>query len=327
MTSDGKGRDDARGLALRYLEQMRELGETEIYLGQDARDRIIGNVVLAEPERTVGSRTAVHASSADGGGAAGREPRSRAGVRAAAEPSSSPADPSQDSFRLGSAAEKAAAMPEPEVVAAELAIGNGPKTGDMFSERSGLEDCSSLADVERLALGCEECELSSGRTNVVFGVGNPTATLMFIGEAPGRDEDLQGIPFVGRAGQLLNKILAAVEIERDDIYIGNILKCRPPNNRTPLTSEIDACMPYLAKQISCIKPRIICTLGLPATQTLLGLRGSMGSLRGKIYRAGEIAVVPTYHPAAALRDPRYKRPIWEDFLIVRREYDAAGRRA
>ena len=327
MTSDGNERDDARGLVLRYLEQMRELGETEVYLGQNARDRILGNVVLAEPERAVESRTAVHASDADKEGAAGRERRSRAGVRPAVESPSSSADPTQNSFRPGSAAEKAAAILEPEVVIAELAIGKGPGTGDMFSERSGLEDCSSLAEIEKLVLGCEECELSGGRTNVVFGVGNPRATLMFIGEAPGRDEDLQGIPFVGRAGQLLNKILAAVEIERDDVYIGNILKCRPPNNRTPLTSEIDACMPYLARQISCIKPRIICTLGLPATQTLLGLRGSMGSLRGKIYRAGEIAVVPTYHPAAALRDPRYKKPIWEDFLIVRREYDGAGRRA
>ena len=147
---------------------------------------------------------------------------------------------------------------------------------------------------------------------------------MFIGEAPGRDEDLQGIPFVGRAGQLLDKILAAAGIARGDVYIGNIIKCRPPNNRTPLTSEIEACMPYLAKQIEFIRPAIICTLGLPATQTLLGIRGSMGSLRGKIYRDGDILIVPTYHPAAALRDPRYKKPIWEDFQILKREYEKAS---
>jgi DNA polymerase len=190
----------------------------------------------------------------------------------------------------------------------------------MFSAASPLDGASTLADVEKVASVCEKCELSRGRNSVVFGVGNADASLMFIGEAPGRDEDLQGIPFVGRAGQLLDKILAAASIARDDVYIGNIIKCRPPNNRTPLTNEIEACMPYLAKQIEFIRPRIICTLGLPATQTLLGVRGSMASLRGKIYRHGDILIIPTYHPAAALRDPRYKKPIWEDFQVLKREY-------
>jgi DNA polymerase len=194
----------------------------------------------------------------------------------------------------------------------------------MFAAASSLDGAKSLGAVEKAALGCGKCELAEGRNNVVFGVGNPKASLMFIGEAPGRDEDLQGIPFVGRAGQLLDKILAAAGIARDDVYIGNIIKCRPPNNRTPLTSEIEACMPYLAKQIEFIAPAIICTLGLPATQTLLGIRGSMGSLRGKIYKHGDILIVPTYHPAAALRDPRYKKPIWEDFQILKREYEKAS---
>jgi uracil-DNA glycosylase family 4 len=331
MKRDGREHDDARKLVVRYLEQMKELGETEVYLPSDARDRILGDTVAPAPGHgrsgsgaSARPREVTRVNGAGGGVEARAE--SRAEARPAAEPRPLDAGSSRSSFRPGSAAEKAAALPEPEVVAVELAIGGGPTTVDMFSERSGLEGCSSLTDLEKLASACDKCELSGGRTNVVFGVGNPSAALMFVGEAPGRDEDLKGIPFVGRAGQLLNKILAAVEIERDDVYIGNIIKCRPPNNRTPLTSEIDACMPYLAKQISCIRPRVICTLGLPATQTLLGLRGSMGSLRGKIYVAGEIAVVPTYHPAAALRDPRYKKPIWEDFLIVRREYDGAGRR-
>ena len=157
-------------------------------------------------------------------------------------------------------------------------------------------------------------------TKIVFGVGNANARLMFIGEAPGRDEDIQGVPFVGRAGQLLNKILEAAEIERDDVYIANIIKCRPPNNRTPLTNEIEACIPYLGRQVAIISPKIICTLGLPATQTILGIRGSMGSLRGKMYVEGDVKVIPTYHPAAALRDPKYKRPIWDDFQLIKREY-------
>jgi uracil-DNA glycosylase family 4 len=257
-------------------------------------------------------QTSAPAAGGSGSGSAGRG--SRGG--------SSPAGGSA-SGRL-SVSEQAAAIPEPEVVQAKLAVAPGPSTSDMFAQRSDLDGCTSLDGLEGIAADCRKCELSEGRTKVVFGVGNPNATLMFVGEAPGRDEDLSGIPFVGRAGQLLDKILAAAEIDRGNVYIGNIIKCRPPNNRTPLTSEIDACMPYLAKQLSCIKPRIVCTLGLPATQTLLGVRGSMGSLRGKIYEAGDIVVVPTYHPAAALRDPRYKKPIWDDFLIVKREYDRAG---
>ncbi len=214
-------------------------------------------------------------------------------------------------------------LPEPEVIEVELAFAATKKAPDMFTEPSPLDGCSTLDEVERIASACEKCELSRGRTNVVFGVGNPKARLMFVGEAPGRNEDLQGIPFVGRAGQLLDKILEAAGVERDDVYIGNIIKCRPPNNRTPLTNEIDACIPYLAKQFELIKPRIICTLGLPATHTLLGIRGSMGGLRGKIYRHEDLRVIPTYHPAAALRDPKYKRPIWEDFLLLKREYEHA----
>ncbi|MCD4689861.1 uracil-DNA glycosylase [bacterium] len=191
----------------------------------------------------------------------------------------------------------------------------------MFVERTAVQHSENLESVSKLAAVCEACELANTRTNVVFGEGSPTADLMFIGEAPGKNEDLKGVPFIGRAGELLDKILAAAEFERDDVYIANIIKCRPPNNRTPLTSEIEACVPFLARQIALINPRIICTLGLPATQTLLGMKGSMGSLRGKIYQHRDIKVIPTYHPAAALRDPKYKRPIWEDFLLIRREYD------
>ena len=322
MTSDEAGRDEARDLVVRYLEQMKESGETEIYLAPDVAEGLFGRQAAPEAQSPVADpkpeRAPASARRASAPSARESDPRP-ASARPASTPSARESKPGP-----ASAAEKAAALPELEVVPAELALGDGPRTADMFSERTGLEECSSLADVEAVARACEKCELARGRSNVVFGVGNPSARLMFVGEAPGRDEDLQGIPFVGRAGQLLNKILEAVDIERDDVYIGNIIKCRPPNNRTPLTSEIEACMPYLAKQIGCIKPGIICTLGLPATQTLLGLRGSMGSMRGKIYRAAGMSVIPTYHPAAALRDPRYKRPIWEDFLIVRREYDRAG---
>jgi uracil-DNA glycosylase family 4 len=299
-SGNGPGPGDARGLLVRYLEQMQELGESEVYLSPEMR--------LAVRRAQPSTISSASASSTP------RSAPTSSGEKPASAPSGAKPSPS----------ELAAAIPEPEVIQATLVVTRGSGTSDMFSKTASFDGCSSLSELEKMSETCEKCELAQGRTKVVFGIGNPNATLMFIGEAPGRDEDLSGIPFVGRAGQLLDKVLAAADIARDNVYIGNIIKCRPPNNRTPLTSEIDACMPYLARQLQCIKPSIICTLGLPATHTLLGVRGSMGSLRGKIYMAGDIVVVPTYHPAAALRDPRYKKPIWEDFLIVKREYDRAG---
>lgn len=303
MSVDDAGTSGARSALIRYLRQVQELGEDEVYLSEDVRDLLT---------RRRGSRSASPAASA------GSQNQGR-GATEAGRVAAAPGGGRSDASRL------AASITEPEVIEARLAVSGAAGTGDMFAATTDIDDCASLEEVERLALGCEKCELARGRTKVVFGTGNPDATLMFIGEAPGRDEDLSGVPFVGRAGQLLDKILAAADIARDSVYIGNIIKCRPPNNRTPLLSEIDACMPYLAKQLNCIRPSIICTLGLPATQTLLGLKGSMASMRGKLYRAGDIAVVPTYHPAAALRDPKYKKPIWEDFLLVKREYDKAGK--
>ncbi len=331
MGGEGDRTGSARGLLVRYLKQMQELGESEIYLSPDVREALMRSSAREASSSASAPRTAAESG---GGTVAKRGPEPVSSGDAVRSPSKDaasrrPAAGSQGgdrAVRSGKrpAAELAAEIPEPEVIQATLAVSRGSATSDMFTESSSLYECSSLEEMEKLALACERCELSQGRTKVVFGAGNPNATLMFVGEAPGRDEDLSGIPFVGRAGQLLDKILAAADIARDNVYIGNIIKCRPPNNRTPLTSEIDACMPYLERQIRYIRPSVICPLGLPATQTLLGLRGSMGSLRGKIYKAGDIVVVPTYHPAAALRDPKYKKPIWEDFLIVKREYDRAG---
>jgi DNA polymerase len=339
-------------LLLRLIEQLREAGEDEIYLSPDSvrvlREATGGRAAAGPASREPTSAPSVR----DGSGAAGPRPPAAKGGRAEGGPASRTAAsgaPRRGKRDTGGerprgtrkaargerptriapegapdAAPDTADLPEPEIVDVQLAIATAQATRDMFASSSSLDDAKSLEAVEKAALSCEKCELAQGRNNVVFGVGNPNASLMFIGEAPGRDEDLQGIPFVGRAGQLLDKILAAAGIERDDVYIGNIIKCRPPNNRTPLTSEIDACMPYLAKQIEHIRPRIICTLGLPATQTLLGIRGSMASLRAKVYRHGDILIIPTYHPAAALRDPRYKKPIWEDFQTLKREYTRAA---
>jgi uracil-DNA glycosylase len=168
---------------------------------------------------------------------------------------------------------------------------------------------------------CLKCALGSTRTKFVFGVGNPKATLMFIGEAPGADEDAQGEPFVGRAGQLLTKIIEAIHFKRSDVYICNILKCRPPNNRKPTLEESELCKPYLKKQIELVKPKVIVCLGLTAAENLLGTKEAMGKLRGRVMEYEGVPVMITYHPAALLRNPNWKRPTWEDVQAVRKLHD------
>lgn len=188
-----------------------------------------------------------------------------------------------------------------------------------------------LHDIREDIGDCQRCRLSQGRSNIVFGVGNPKAQLMFVGEAPGRDEDKQGEPFVGRAGKLLTKIIEAMGFKREDIYIANVIKCRPPDNRNPAPDEIETCEPFLLRQIEIIKPKIIVCLGTYAAQTLLQTETTIGRLRSqfhpwpnKIVKAqfetslneGAIQVMPTYHPAFLLRNPNMKKPVWEDMQKV-----------
>jgi DNA polymerase len=167
-------------------------------------------------------------------------------------------------------------------------------------------------------LKSECCQLCKTRTNLVFGAGNPSAKLVFVGEAPGREEDLQGLPFVGRAGQLLTKIIESIGLERKDVYICNILKCRPPDNRNPFPTEILACEGYLVRQLERIKPRVICALGKFAAQTLLKSQTSITQLRGKFYDYHGIKLLPTFHPAYLLRNPQGKRLVWEDMKKIKR---------
>jgi DNA polymerase len=164
-----------------------------------------------------------------------------------------------------------------------------------------FSEATTLAQLEKTISHCNRCPLWNTRTNLVFGDGNPHAEIMFIGEAPGRDEDLQGIPFVGRAGKLLNKMLVDVGLKREDVYIANILKSRPPENRDPEPDEVEACEPYLHMQIKLIKPRLICSLGRIAAQTLLKTKKSLGEMRGKWYDYRGAKFMVTYHPAAILR--------------------------
>jgi uracil-DNA glycosylase len=177
---------------------------------------------------------------------------------------------------------------------------------------------------------CTRCKLHRlGRTQIVYGVGNPRAELMFIGEAPGHDEDIQGIPFVGRAGQLLTKIIEAIDLAREDVYIANVIKCRPPENRNPEPDEVASCEPFLFRQVQVIKPRVIVALGTFAAQTLLRTNDPISRIRGKVFQYGDARLIPTFHPAYLLRSPDRKREVWEDMKQVRallRGEDADGDR-
>jgi DNA polymerase len=186
-----------------------------------------------------------------------------------------------------------------------------------------------LDEIAGQARACQKCALSQTRTNAVPGVGSARSGIVFVGEAPGADEDAQGEPFVGRAGQLLTRIIAAMDeaklipgvpLTRETVYICNVLKCRPPENRNPLPNEIESCSPYLRRQLEVLQPRIICCLGKFAAELLVGAKGTIAGLRGKIHRYQGAKLIVTYHPAACLRNPGYKRPVWEDMQMLAREY-------
>src|SRR5256886_9954678 len=177
-----------------------------------------------------------------------------------------------------------------------------------------------LAEMAAVANACEKCKLAKTRTNVVYGVGNPNADLMFIGEAPGRDEDLKGEPFVGRAGQLLTDIIKAMKLTRDDVYIANVVKCRPPENRNPEPEELDACRPYIRRQVEIIQPKVIVTLGKFALQSLTEKSYGITATRGQWLEYNGVKVMPTYHPAYLLRTPSAKKDGWADMKKVMAEF-------
>jgi DNA polymerase len=213
----------------------------------------------------------------------------------------------QDELGLGGirVARESVVMEKQVAVSAPVA----PATGDLQGFCEQIKDCT-------------KCRLHQGRNKFVFGVGNPQAVVMFVGEGPGRDEDLKGEPFVGRAGQLLDKILAAIQFDRTKVYIANIVKCRPPNNRDPQPDEMAECMPYLKRQIELVNPQLICCLGRISAQALLGVQTPLGKMRQRWFEFEGRKLMVTYHPAALLRFPQYKRDTWEDVQMLRREYDA-----
>ena len=186
-----------------------------------------------------------------------------------------------------------------------------------------------LRQIAEETRACRQCGLCEARTQAVPGVGSAASGIVFVGEAPGAEEDRRGEPFVGRAGELLTRIIQAmdeahlvpgVSLSRESVYICNVLKCRPPENRNPLTHEVELCSPYLERQLEALQPRIICCLGKFAAELLVGAKGTIAGLRGKVYRYRGAKLIVTYHPAACLRNPTYKRPVWEDMQLLAREY-------
>jgi len=192
----------------------------------------------------------------------------------------------------------------------------------LLSDQEGSESlsCQTLSEIREELGDCTRCRLCETRRSIVFGEGNPKARLVFVGEGPGRDEDIQGRPFVGRAGQLLTKIIGAMKLERKDVYICNVVKCRPPGNRNPEPDEVESCEPFLAKQLESINPEVIVCLGSVATGLMLKLKNfKMAQLRGTFHQYGNSRLMITYHPAALLRNPSLKKPVWEDMKLVMKE--------
>lgn len=283
MSADADGRPGARLLA-RLLRQLREMGEERILLEGLSRRQLDAVASRLRAGRSAAGAGAATASPGEGGDGAKR--------------------------RDGSPA------PDP----AQLS----PEEREVREGENGEELLRTLSydRVRAVALGCQRCRLAEGRTQVVFSDGNPDGRLMVVGEAPGAREDETGLPFVGPAGKLLDLLLASVDLSREEsVYICNVLKCRPPGNRDPLADEIEACTPYLRRQIDLVSPELILGVGKFAGQFLTGRSSALGKLRGEVYSYEGVPVVVTYHPAALLRNSGWTRATWDDFQLVRRILD------
>lgn len=250
-----------------------------------------------------------------------------------APPAPAPAGNMPDFIANSPAFKEPAPQPEPKI-APDFVL--PPFTEDLYPSALGgnrdtivAASLPVLAEVAAQANACEKCELCKTRTKAVPGVGSARSGIVFVGEAPGADEDLRGEPFVGRAGELLTKmiegmhqraLIPGVKLDRDEVYIVNVLKCRPPENRNPLPHEIEACSPYVMRQLEALQPRVICCLGKFAAELLLGMKGTISSMRGKTYRWKGAKLIVTYHPAYCLRSPSAKRPVWDDLQRLAQEY-------
>lgn len=287
-----------------FLRQRLEAGETEIVLDHMTAREALAALRSGAPGR--------HPGSTDW-----REALLAAGVEA--QPTDRERAPAGDAAPAWVPPPKAGVTEQP-AAPVRPGIVVGGEEAELFTGAIGA--AQSLADIEGLVAACTRCPLYQTATNPVPGTGSGGAELVVVGEAPGATEDEQGKPFVGAAGQLLTKILSAIQLSRDDVFITNVLKHRPPANRNPLPHEVQACSPYLLRQLELIRPRAILALGTFAAQTLLQTTQTIGSLRGFVHRYHGIPLVVTYHPAALLRNPAWKRPTWQDVQLVRRILDS-----
>ncbi|MDP9204216.1 MAG: uracil-DNA glycosylase [Gemmatimonadota bacterium] len=311
---------DAKALLRRYLEQRRELGESELTLdGLHVEDvmRLLGAAMrpgaAIQPHRSI--REVAPQGSQDW-----RTALRDAGVNVDAPITASEvfAEPAIESLPP--------AVDAPDDMAFKKGIIVSANEAELIP--SAIEKLGSLEEVAEKIRKCTRCPLYATATNEVPGEGDPRADLVCVGEAPGAKEDETGRPFVGQAGQLLTKILAAIDLTREQVFICNVLKHRPPGNRNPLPEEVGACSPYLVKQLDLIKPKVIVAFGTFAAQTLLQTKTPLGQLRGLVHRYHGIPLIVTYHPAALLRNPAWKRPTWQDVKLARRILDSpAGSRS
>jgi uracil-DNA glycosylase family 4 len=318
---------DAKDLLRRYLEQRRELGESELVLdGLHVEDvmRLLGAAGRPVTNAPRLSIRELAPSSVQDWRASLRD----AGVNV--DPPIPGAGVSDDDS-IGSPPNTIDAeiesRPSPVEIPDDMAFKKGvvitPTEAELIP--SAIEKLQTLEEIAEKVRKCTRCDLYKTATKAVPGEGDPKAELVCVGEAPGAKEDETGRPFVGQAGQLLTKILAAIDLTREQVFICNVLKHRPPGNRNPLPEEVEACSPYLIRQLELIKPKVIVAFGTFAAQTLLQTKTPLGQLRGLVHRYHGIPLIVTYHPAALLRNPAWKRPTWEDVKLARRILDSASR--
>lgn len=320
---------DGREQLRRYLEQRKEAGERELVLDQlDVDDllKLVGATSVPSANRE--GKTPLPTTSAAPSAPAPSEvdvPTDWRDVlrKSGAAPESGTAKREEENAKrdVGAAHEMAAASAPASNLHAPAGISVGGSDRGLFA--GPIASLDSLDAVAQMIASCTRCPLYSTAKNPVPGQGNPNAHLMIVGEAPGATEDEQGLAFVGAAGQLLTKILGAVDLKRDDVFICNVLKHRPPGNRNPMPDEVTACTPYLVRQFELIRPRTILALGTFAAQTLLQTKLAIGKLRGQVHKYHGVPLIVTYHPAALLRNPSWKRPTWEDVQLVRRILDSS----
>ncbi|MDB4881773.1 MAG: phage polymerase-related protein [Gemmatimonadetes bacterium] len=334
---------DGREALRRYLEQRRELGESELVLDSMTVDEALALLGAAqvrapgsptpsprsaqrEPPAAADWREAIRAA----GGGPERSPQHSAPKQITPEEPMPKRDVAPKIDARPTSARDSVHVPDTqgadettvsplEDVPVGLTVGGASRA--LFDDPAAK--LTSLAEIADAVAGCRRCPLYATAKNPVPGDGSSDADFMIVGEAPGANEDEQGIPFVGQAGQLLTKIIGAIDLRREDVFIANVLKHRPPGNRNPLPEEVTACSPYLVRQIELVRPKVILALGTFAAQTLLETKLTIGKLRGQIHRFYGVPLIVTYHPAALLRNPAWKRPTWEDVQLARRILDRA----